>query len=106
VITIATGSPTNRTRSAASSGSAIGSSRLPGSPAAFSAVSTATTPGSASAAEASMPVMSACAHGLRTNVTRAARVSSGTRTSSTYVPPTVSSRSSSTRRTLRPSTPA
>jgi hypothetical protein len=39
-------------------------------------------------------------------VIRAARVSSGTRTSSTYVPPTVSSRSSSTRSTLRPSTPA
>ena len=47
------------------------------------AVSTATTPGAASAAETSMPVICACAIGLRTNVTRAASASSGTRRSST-----------------------
>ena len=37
-------------------------------------VSTATTPGSLTAALVSMPVMRACATGLRTNVTRAAPV--------------------------------
>ena len=66
------------------------------------AVSTATTPGAAFAAVVSMPVISACATGLRTNVTRAACVSSGSRRSSTYVPPAVSSRGSSVLTTLVP----
>ena len=47
------------------------------------AVNTATAPGTASAAAASIPAISAWAIGLRTNVTRAAPVSSGTRRSST-----------------------
>ena len=47
------------------------------------AVSTAITPGSWVAWEVSMPVMCACASGLRTNVRRAAPLSSGVRRSST-----------------------
>ena len=65
-------------------------------------VSTATTPGASRAAVVSMPVIRAWAIGLRTNVTRAASASSGTRRSSTYVPPTVSSRGSSVRTTRVP----
>ena len=94
---MATGSPTKRTRSTASSGSChsppsgMGTVSLGGPSggggggrSSMSAtVSTATTPGAASAAEASMPVIRACPSGLRTNVTRAAPVSSGTLRSST-----------------------
>jgi hypothetical protein len=46
-------------------------------------VSTATTPSASRAAVTSMPVIIACAIGLRTNVARAAVTSSGTRRSST-----------------------
>jgi hypothetical protein len=46
------------------------------------AVSTVTTPGEARAAPVSMPVIRACAMGLRTNVIRAAPSSSGIRRSS------------------------
>jgi hypothetical protein len=46
-------------------------------------VSTAITPGLARASLASMPVIRAWATGLRTNVTRAAPLSSGVRRSST-----------------------
>ena len=99
--TIATGSPTNRTRSTASSGSdhfpprgigpsaggASGGGSSAGGGGGMSvmsaAVSTATTPGCASASDASMPVMSACATGERTNVARTAPASSGSRRSST-----------------------
>ncbi len=97
-MTIATGSPTYRTRWPASSGSAYGppigtgAPSLPGPPSSGGgggrssvswAVSTATTPGAWRAADTSMPVISACATGLRTNVTRDASASSGTRRSST-----------------------
>ena len=97
-MTMATGSPTKRTRSAASSGSchtppsgrgtfsgagSSGGGGGGGRSLMSATVSTATTPGAASAAEASMPVIRACPSGLRTNVTRAAPVSSGTLTSST-----------------------
>ncbi len=47
------------------------------------AVNTATVPGTASAPAPSTPAISACAIGLRTNVTRAAPISSGSRRSST-----------------------
>ncbi len=102
MITTATGSPTYRTVSAASSGSAhappIGtgpaSPPSPSPPVAASGgggarssmsatVSTAITPGSALASAVSIPVMRACAIGLRTKVTRAAPLSSGIRKSST-----------------------
>src|SRR5215469_8220940 len=112
---MATGSPTKRTRSTASSGSchsppsgkgavSLGAPSVGGGgmSSKSATVSTATTPGTASAAEASMPVISACASGLRTNVTRAAPVSSGTLMSSTYAPPTVSNLGSSVRATRVP----
>ncbi len=115
-MTTATGSPTYRTVSTASSGSAhtppIGAGASLGSPAASGgggvrssmspAVSTAITPGSASASLVSMPVMRAWATGLRTKVSRAAAFSSGVRRSSTYTPPAVSSRGSSVRITRVP----
>ena len=98
-MTIATGSPTNRTRSAASSGSdhtppsGMGAPSLTSAPSSGGGggvrssmswtVSTATTPGASRAAVTSMPLISACATGLRTNVIRAASASSGTRRSST-----------------------
>ena len=98
-MTTATASPTYRTRSTASSGSDHAPPSGMGAPSATSApssgggggvrssmswtVSTATTPGASRAAEVSMPVIRACATGLRTNVTRAASVSSGTLRSST-----------------------
>ena len=94
---MATGSPTYRTRPMASSGSAYGppigsgAPSLPGSlgggggdrSSMSCAVNTATAPGAPSAADASTPAISACAIGLRTNVTRAAPISSGSRRSST-----------------------
>ena len=83
-MTTATGSPTNRTVSTASSGSDHGPpsgigppsppppSPLSGGGGARSSmsrtVSTAITPGSLMAWLVSMPVMRACASGLRTNV--------------------------------------
>ena len=95
-MTTATGSPANRTVSTASRGSAHGppsgaglpshSPELGGGGARSSmspAVSTAITPGSLSASLASMPAMRAWASGLRTNVRRAARFSSGVLRSST-----------------------
>ena len=97
-MTTATGSPTNRTVSTASSGSdhtppsGIGPSPPPPEPSSGGGgarsvmswtVSTATTPGSLTAALVSMPVMRAWATGLRTNVRRAAPASSGVRRSST-----------------------
>ena len=98
-MTTATGSPTNRTVSTASKGSDHGppsgirplsspppepSSGGGGARSSMSrTVSTAITPGSWLAAVVSMPVMRACATGLRTNVRRAAPSSSGVRRSST-----------------------
>ncbi len=66
------------------------------------AVSTATTPGACRASSVSMPVIRACAIGLRTKMTRAAPCNSGSRKSSTYVPPTVRILGSSVRTTLVP----
>ena len=65
----------------ASSASKVGG--LPsGGPGRSAEVSTATTPGISVAALVSIPVISACATGLRTIVTYAAPVSSGSRRSS------------------------
>ena len=101
VSTSATGSPTNRTRSNANSGSCqtppigagpsgggassgTGSAGGGGGRSVMSAaVSTATTPGASSAAEVSMPVIRACATVDRTNVARTAPARSGSRKSST-----------------------
>ncbi len=81
-MTSATASPTYRTRPLASSGSVIGWSPGEGRSSVSAAVSTAITPGASRAASASIPVIRACAIGLRTNVARAAPASSGTRRSS------------------------
>ena len=96
-MTTATGSPTYRTVSTASSGSdhtppigigaSLGPSPESGGGGARSSmsrtVSTAITPGSLSASLVSMPVIRAWATGLRTKVRRAAADSSGVRRSST-----------------------
>ena len=105
--TSATGSPTNRTSPSASGGRGVSGTSLPmpvyqascTSGLRSAAVNTACTPGSPSAADASMETMRARASGLRT---KQACSMPGRTMSSTKVPAPVSSRVSSTRCTRLP----